>query len=169
MSGLAEIAKRAYVGAVRLVAVPVRWCGLMGALERRGGLGARWARSLFAIHDLDDMIRLDLPWWTFSAIAEVEAHLAAHPGARVFEYGSGASTIWLARRAGAVISVEHDTGWYRHVSDHVASFAHVHLVHRPPVPACPGGTAFGSSKGAARGMDFRDYVTEIARHQGRST
>lgn len=166
MIGLGDIAKRGYVQVMRVLARPVRWTGLMGLLEQRRGLTARWARSLFAIHDIDDMIRLDLPWWTFSAIAAVEAHLALRPGAKVFEYGSGASTIWLARRAGSVTSVEHDPGWYAHVGSYVADHDHVRLLHRPPAPAGPGGTAFGSSKGRGRGMDFESYVTEIAEHQG---
>jgi predicted O-methyltransferase YrrM len=32
--------------------------------------------------------------------------------ARVVEFGSGMSTLWLARRAGFVLSVEDDAGWH---------------------------------------------------------
>jgi predicted O-methyltransferase YrrM len=36
---------------------------------------------------------------------------------RVFEFGSGASSIWLAKRAGSVTSVEHDDRWLVAVGD----------------------------------------------------
>lgn len=69
-------------------------------------------RTLFAIHDVDDMIRLDTPWWTYGAIRVVEGHLRCRGGeARVFEYGSGASSLWLAARSGEVHTVEHDAGF----------------------------------------------------------
>ena len=69
-------------------------------------------RSLMAIHDVDDMVRLDVPWWTYGVTAVVERHLDGLGGrGRVFEYGSGASTVWLARRATRVYSVEHNAGF----------------------------------------------------------
>lgn len=70
-------------------------------------------RSLFALYHLDDMIALDIPWWTYPAIRYIEDYiqnLKVKP--RVFEYGSGASTLWLAKRAQSVISVEHNKAWY---------------------------------------------------------
>jgi len=73
----------------------------------RGPL-AHW-RTLYAIHDVDDLVSLDIPWWTYGAIDAVERHLEALQGrARVFEFGSGASTVWLGRRSAEVYSVEHD-------------------------------------------------------------
>src|SRR3546814_1018846 len=67
----------------------------------------RWSASLFAIHDIERMIALGLPWWNVAATREVAEFLRARPKARVFEYGAGASTIWLARHAAGVVSVEH--------------------------------------------------------------
>jgi len=37
------------------------------------------------------------------------------PDTVVFEFGSGASTLWLAQRAEAVVSVEHDEEWFREI------------------------------------------------------
>lgn len=90
----------------------------------------RWAASLLAIHQPQRMIRLDCPWWHVEATREVAAFLAARPGARVFEYGSGASTAWLARRAGEVISVEHHADWHRLLSPLVAEFRNAQLWQR---------------------------------------
>lgn len=49
------------------------------------------------------------PWWNDRAIRYLEQHL--RQGDRVFEWGSGASTIWLAAHGADVISVEHDPDW----------------------------------------------------------
>lgn len=65
-------------------------------------------RSLFTIYDVDDLIWLDLPWRTFHSIGFIERFLAKKTNASGFEFGSGASTIWLGRRAEMVVSVEHD-------------------------------------------------------------
>jgi predicted O-methyltransferase YrrM len=35
-----------------------------------------------------------------------------HIGTKVLEYGSGASTIWFAKRSFCVDSIEHDLSWY---------------------------------------------------------
>jgi hypothetical protein len=91
----------------------------------------RWAASLLAIHQPRRMIALDLPWWHVEATRQVENFLAARPEPRVFEYGSGASTAWLARRAKTVISVEHHAGWHKALSGMIADLANVQLWHRP--------------------------------------
>ena len=38
----------------------------------------------------------------------------------VFEWGAGGSTVWFARHAGRVVSVEHQRGWYDKVADRLA-------------------------------------------------
>jgi len=60
-----------------------------------------------------------LPWFTYPAI-EYLAQLDLD-GARVFEYGSGNSSLFWARRGALVWSVEHDSAWYEEMSRHDAS------------------------------------------------
>jgi hypothetical protein len=91
----------------------------------------RWIASLFAIYDTERMVALDCPWWNVAATRAVERFLAARPGAQVFEYGAGASTIWLARRAGRVVSVEHDPDWFGRFRRQQAPFDNAQLLHRP--------------------------------------
>lgn len=161
MSGFA---KSVYVGAVRAVRRTLRAVGLLGTSETSGMFGGRtrrWLRSLFAIHDIDEMIRLDVAWWTFQAMDRVDAFLATRPNARVFEYGSGASTIWLARRCAHVTSVEHDTPWFELVQARLRDQQNVDLILRPPGVADP---AFASEKPGWTELGFRDYVTEIDAH-----
>jgi hypothetical protein len=55
-----------------------------------------------------------LPWYSYAAIHFLEKRLPE--GLAVFEFGSGYSTIWWARRSRVVHACEHDAGWYGKVS-----------------------------------------------------
>src|SRR3990172_8471482 len=98
-----------YVSIVRALRTLAGKMGLLAFLERRRDRPFFiYLRSLFSIYDIEDMARLDLPWWTFAATRYVEAFLKRREGvADVFEYGPGASTVWLAKRARRVGYVEH--------------------------------------------------------------
>lgn len=151
--------KGLYVRAVRAAARPLHRVGVLAALERRSPRSrlSTWAVSLFAIHDVDGLGRLDLPWWTFDSAELVAAHLREHPGARVFEWGSGASTLWLAARAGAVHSVEHHAGWAAQVAPRLPAHVDLRVVEpvAGPSPRVP------SAKAGHAGLDFADYVAAI--------
>lgn len=56
----------------------------------------------------------DAPWLPKAAVMLLDAWLK--PGDRGLEWGSGRSTIWLARRVEHVLSVEDDARWYGHVT-----------------------------------------------------
>ena len=154
-----------YVKMFRGLRAILRPTGVLGWLEKRKSRGARWLRSLFAIYDLDDLIKLNLPWWTFDAIDAVDDILAAHPEARVFEWGSGASTLWLAARAKEVISIEHDMDWAREVQlrlDKSPNGSKVSLSH---VGSQTEGN-ISSNKRGFEGQFFDDYVAAIGNTQG---
>ncbi len=55
---------------------------------------------------------LDLrtPFWPYGAAEFVQERLRA--GSKVFEYGSGGSTLWLMDLGAEVSAVEHDPGWH---------------------------------------------------------
>ncbi len=109
--------KAAYVRSMRTLAMPLRAVGMLDRLERAPRDSLRfWFGSQFAIYDAAGLARLDVPWWTLPAIDEVERWISARGGdVRVFEYGAGASTAWLARRCRHVTSVEHDAGFFAQV------------------------------------------------------
>lgn len=125
----------AYVGAVRRVRAGLVTAGLLPVLDDLSDRSrtALWVRSWLAVRDLDDLVRLGLPPWTFEAADLVDEHLRAMPGARVLEWGSGAGTWWLAERAEAVTSVEHDVVWAASTAPRLP--AHVRLLVREPEPA----------------------------------
>ncbi|TMU57496.1 class I SAM-dependent methyltransferase [Flagellimonas algicola] len=53
----------------------------------------------------------ELPWFTYSFIAFLEKRI--HGEMSIFEYGSGNSTLWFAKKGCTLVSVEHDENWYR--------------------------------------------------------
>lgn len=156
--------KRLYVRGVRALGRALDRIGVLGALERASSRSrlALWVRSLFAIYDADALTTLGMPWWTFRATDRVEAFLASHPGATVFEWGSGASTRWLAARCGRVTSIEHDADWHAQVVEHLDANAEVLLVAPVPIEDVPPGNApVRSSKRGFDDLDFTAYVASI--------
>src|SRR5690606_35996609 len=65
----------------------------------------------------------------------------------VFEYGAGASTVWLALRAGEVVSVEHHAGWYETIAPLVGRSSNATVWHRQ--------------------LEDEDYVGAIAEAEGK--
>ena len=164
---LKRLVKTAYVKVIRGVAVPLRATGIFGWLERnQNRRGMHWFRSLFAIYDVDQMIALDVPWWTYRAIDQVDAFLKQKPEARVFEYGSGASTIWLAKRAGSVHSVEHDSDWFELMQSRIAPYAGVSLKLVPTDLTRSSDPLFHSMKEGYAGQSFEAYARTISSFEG---
>lgn len=124
-----------------------------------------WLRSLFAIWDIEDLIHIDCPWWTVAATRKVDRFLQLRPFARVFEWGCGASTVWLSKRAAEVISVEHDPPWYQTVRSFVATWPSTRLVY-VPVERSQDPDAIRSGKPAWKDFDFRRYVSAIDQADG---
>jgi hypothetical protein len=155
--------KSTYVRCVRLLRTVLGRLGVVALLDRaaRGSRTALWVRSWLAVHDLDDMLRLDVPWWTFEAADRVAAHLEDRPRARVFEWGSGASTVWLAARAGSVLSVEHDPDWAGRMQRVLPGNAALRVV---PPALRPGGVRSG--KPGFEGLDFTAYVRALGIRDG---
>lgn len=55
-----------------------------------------------------------IPWVTYSFIDFIKGRI--NKQLAIFEYGSGNSTIFYAKHAGIVVSVEHDKTWYDIIS-----------------------------------------------------
>ena len=150
----ATMAQRAGSGLTRL--------GVMGEdpppIERRL---SHWAYSLTKVHNSLALVALDVPWWTYNAIAAVTSWLAERGGSpvRVFEYGSGASTLWLARRVAEVHSVEHHPQFGEMMARELEAFDHVTL--RVIEPTRSRHPVVSSAKEGHQGLDFADYVDAI--------
>lgn len=119
-----------------------------------------WAFSLTRVHNSLALADLDVPWWTYRAIDVTEAWLNAHPRPiRVFEYGSGASTLWLSRRADEVFTVEHHRGFAEMVRPTLEAQGNISM--QIVEPAAQGLVHTPSAKEGYEGLDFTDYVRAI--------
>lgn len=168
MSDSVLVAKRGYVGLMRAVKGAVAPLGLgTSPVDARQHRYRHWAQSLLAIYDIDALIRLDVPWWTYDAIEQVEDFLKARGNARVFEWGSGASTVWLARRAASVVSIDHDAPWVEFSAPRLAEQGNAVVELVPADPVSDRDIRFESGKTGYLGETFRAYVEAIDRHEGK--
>lgn len=78
----------------------------MGVSRHPGDL-LLWLRSMYCRRRPLSMV---LPWLTFDAIRAIDDHLVF--GDRLFEYGSGHSTLYWAQRGIFVVSMEDDPVWF---------------------------------------------------------
>lgn len=61
-----------------------------------------------------NLYSLDVPWISYDAIGFLESRI--NKDWRILEFGSGASTLWLAARAREVVSIEHDERWFNRIN-----------------------------------------------------
>ena len=122
-----------------------------------------WRSSLKATRNaLTD----EVPWITFGARRWVESFLTADM--HVFEFSSGGSTIFLAKRVKTLVSVEHDEHWYELTAEALArqeirncqyllvTPQHADKpVHEPNDP-------YGFVSSGYPGMSLEEYITSIS-------
>jgi Methyltransferase domain len=153
--------KAAYAGAARGAGRGLHRVGLLPEVPpRRDHRLRHWAFSLTCAHDWAGLAELDVPWWTYRSIDAVDAWLTARDRpVRVFEYGAGASTLWLARRADEVHTVEHDVGFAELLGEPLATAGNVTLHVVPAVPSRQ--PLVASAKEGYAGLDFAEYSAAI--------
>lgn len=138
-----------------------QWIDLARARPSTLRYALRWALSRRSGRSA---IADGVPWVPFVALRWLSRHL--RPDMRVFEWGSGGSTIFFSRRVREVISVEHDASWHALVAERLQreglSSCSYELIEPRPAPA--GGTDFGSGQPGHTHLCFEDYVRAIERH-----
>jgi len=130
----------------------------------------RYALSWLLSLQEDYLLRRRQPWLTYDAIR----HLTNHVGTnlKVFEFGSGSSTLFWASRATMCVSVEHDPGWVARLRPLLSQMPQVdlRLVLPEPLagaPRAPQEADFAnptlclSSDPAYTGMTFQAYASQI--------
>lgn len=112
-----------------------------------------------------------IPWMCFSVIQFLEKWLKKDMV--VFEYGSGGSSLFLAKRVQVVYSVEHDPRWFTEVQQSLPNEAKSRLHHQLVLPeedfteqssSCKYPGSYLSCMGAYRGLRFQNYVQMIDQH-----
>jgi hypothetical protein len=115
-----------------------------------------------------------IPWINYPALEWLKARKLR--GARVLEWGSGGSTLFFARRAKRLISVEHDALWHARVLEAVAQLPSPGPLSRilgrsgcrPRLEIIPPEMAtgfvperYGSGRPDLAGLSFERYVRRI--------
>jgi len=122
----------------------------------------RWLESL----KMDYFLNKKQPWLVFDAIDFLNSLPLENK--RVFEYGSGGSTLYWLSRNMLSVSVEHDPGWFELVRVHLEismemdyrlvqpqkSVAKVSLDIADPLLYLSGDTRF-------QGYNFKNYASQI--------
>jgi hypothetical protein len=123
---------------------------------------APWLTSLLPHHST---VADEVPWINFDAIAWLESWL--RPNMQVFEYGSGGSSLFFARRTQHVVSIEHDSGFYDFISGVISERKIGNLDLRKILPTKTDkkekydGYSFRSFSAGHETNSFKDYVCSI--------
>ena len=83
---------------------------LAGSLVRSPSLIVPYLRYL-PLREGNQPVTRELPWISFGGLKFLNRHI--RPQHDVFEYGGGGSTLYFARRAKSVLTVESSVNWHR--------------------------------------------------------
>ena len=99
------------------------------------------------------------PFYAPRTIREVSRLLT--PRTRLFEWGSGASTVWFAARVGEMTAIEHDLGWFERTSAKLVAGGLRNVDYRLRVPSAPMLTDGDPPQWPLSKPEFATYVSQI--------
>lgn len=97
----------------------------------------------------------EVPWITFNARKWLDRILTTEMS--VFEWGSGGSTLYFAKRCGVLVSVEHDPVWFEKVASKLEGLTN--LTYKLIEPHR--GPGYRSSDNLYKGLSFEKYCKYI--------
>ena len=108
-----------------------------------------------------------VPWLVFGSIGFLDRWLSM--SMKVYEYGSGGSTLYFADHTGFVVSVEHDKEWYQAAAAVINKEALAHVTYRLIEPVSYEGLQldflqpqnYTSSFQKYNGYEFSTYARSI--------
>jgi hypothetical protein len=122
----------------------------------------RWLRSL----QKDYLLKKGQPWLVFDAIDFLNS--LTLEGNRVFEYGSGGSTLFWLNHGTKCVSVEHNPDWYKLMRHRLEGMDGIDYRLELPEPAedkeardIANPNLYLSEDVRFRGYNFRNYVCQI--------
>lgn len=126
--------------------------------------------SQWRIYRLSSKGTLDyrIPWLVFSSISFLEKWL--HKNMKLFEYGSGGSTLFFAEKTAHIISAEHDRQWYKNTKTAIEESGLMNIEYElfEPEPDtdiskrdCKNPDHYISCFAEYKQMQFKKYATAI--------
>ena len=118
----------------------------------------RWVSSLHKDYFIDQK----MPWFVYDAIDLLDTEDLA--GKRVFEYGSGGSTLFWLKKGAHCVSVEHDPDWYQRARLVIPAKSFIDYRLVLPEPDLP---ELGHKKDYADPNDFvsAEYATHAVNYE----
>lgn len=120
-----------------------------------------WLKSCIQVGNVEGLVRLDQAWLPYKALRILEL---INKDAKVFEWGSGASTVWLAKRFASIISIEHDPFWHHSVKRIVEDYKFQNIGLKLIMARESRSPRIASSREGYRNLDFFEYVMSIDDH-----
>lgn len=104
------------------------------------------------------------PWLVYEAVDWLSRYLK--PNMSVFEWGSGGSTLFLAKRVNFVYSIEHDSTWYLKVNSRITQCGLTNIKYQLILPKLfdLSDNIYASSDQRFLGYSFFDYARAIDEH-----
>jgi|688.fasta_scaffold10089_5 hypothetical protein len=131
------------------------------AIQERPELRQWFAHWQGSLGGKSSPLQDELPWMTYAAISWLDQFL--RPEMSVFEWGSGGSSAFFAKRVRSVRSVEHDSAWFGSVVDALKTRGYangeVYLVE--PVRGALSTSRYVSSSPDYVGCCFERYASFI--------
>lgn len=84
-----------------------------------------WLNSLYLSKPVNQQAK-PIPWYTYPAIEFIENKIDS--SFRIFEYGSGNSSLWWSERVTDVISIENDANWFEYIKENMPSNIKLSLI-----------------------------------------
>jgi hypothetical protein len=112
------------------------------------------------------MFDVALPWICYDAIDFIESQIGPSP--YIFEYGSGASTLFWLKHNATLVSVEHDAEWHAILKEKTRGDSRLDyrllqpgLLPEHVTPDASDPEKFHSADAKHERSDFTQYVTQI--------
>lgn len=108
-----------------------------------------------------DRLQNKTPWMTVPAIKLLESYV--FPGTNVFEYGSGASTLFFGSKGAKVTSIEHDSVWCQIVKEKLIQedFNKVSIILKEPKKSYSFDGVFSKKDKNYLQCDYTEYARAI--------
>ena len=105
---------------------------------------------------IQEKLNLRLPYTNLELIDYLKNYAANNPDSKVFEYGSGSSTLFFEDNYKEVYSIEYDEDWYQTIKKDLKK-TNLYLV-KPEISKNP---KYKSKKFGFRNLDFYKFVNFI--------
>jgi len=138
---------------------------ILRVVSKNRSQGKYLYRWLISLRYKSNSLRYEIPWLTYGSMDWMEKHLSKKM--KVFEWGSGGSTVFLAKRVKKVVSVEHNYCWYKKVVGYLQNKGlskNVEVIYKKPSKIKSIEGKYGSRQVKYKDHSFKKYCMAISKY-----